>query len=163
MSMSNAGANKSRQLIAYVGPWSSVNDDYGPFALPTGFSKARFSTEGAGSGYTVTIYDGVSFDIEDAIYGKWNPSRGARLSPHPPPQVPNAAYGALLAIPETSWAKTVGPSSQAGTGVEANPLVTNGTQSQILISSYPIYYVRAKVTAIAGATGVVSIYCVGIP
>lgn len=163
MSISGAGGNKSRQLIAYVGSWSNVGDDFGPYQLPTGFSKVQFSTEGAGSGYEITIYDGVAQSIQDAILGAWDPLNCIYRNPMPPPPIPNAAYGAALAIPETSWHKTVGPSAQGGTGVEANPIVANGAQSQVLLASYPIYYVRAKVTNITAGSGIVSVWAVAIP
>lgn len=164
MSFSGAGGNVSRQLIAYIGPWSSVNDDFGPYAAPTGFSKAQFSTEGDGSGYEITIYDGVAESIDEAVWGKWNATLGCRLNPLPPPAIPNAAYGAACGIPETSWSKVIGPSSQGGTGTEANPLVTDGASSQKLLASYPIYYCRAKLTNIGGgATGVVKVWAVFIP
>jgi hypothetical protein len=163
MSISGAGGNKSRQLIAYIGPWTALNDDFGPYALPTGFSKVQFSTEGDGAGYSISIYDGVSTAIDTAIQGVYNPDLGIRLSPMPPPPVPTAAYGAALAIPETSWSLVIGPSSQAGTGPEANPLIPNGVNASKLLASYPIYYCRAKVTAVAGATGRIKVWAVAIP
>lgn len=165
-SMSNAGANKSRQLIAVIGPWSLVNDDFGPYSAPTGFSKVQFSTTGDGAGYQIGIYDAMDPLIEDFIWGKHYPYLGCRLSPNPPPYVPSASYGAAAAsagVLETSYKLTIGPSSQGGTGTEANPIIVDGVQSQALLSSYPIYYCRAKVLAVAGATGTVNVWATAIP
>lgn len=133
--------------------------------MPSGFSKGKFYTIGNGSGYTITLYDSADRAIDEFILGKHYPYLGTRLNPNPPPVVPNAAYGAaaISTIPETSYSKVIGPSAQGGTGTEANPLVTDGIQSQALISSYPIWYVRAKVTAIAGATGTVEVWVTAIP
>lgn len=164
MSISGAGGNKSRQLIAYVGPWSVIGDDFGPYGNSSGFTKYRFETEGAGSGYEITIYDGSSQTIQDAIQGVWSPYTNLYQNPNPPPPIPNAGYGALLAIPETCWSPTVGPSaSGVPGGAEANPIVTNGLQSQKLFSSYPIYYCRAKITNITAGSGIVKVWAIAIP
>jgi hypothetical protein len=162
MSIGNAGANKARVQIAYCGPWSLLGDDFGAYGSTSGFTKYAFYTEGTGPGWGITIYDGASNAIDNAVFGTWNPNLCIRLSPKPPPPIPTAAYGASLAIPETDWSKTIGPSAQ-GTpgGAEANPLVSDGVQSQKLFSSYPLWWVRAKVTTVG--TGTLLVWAVAVP
>jgi hypothetical protein len=169
MSISGAGGNRSRFLIAWFGPWSAIGDDFGPYNGQLGYTKFRFETTGNSSGYEITIYDGSDPAIDDFIFGKFNKSLGIRLSPNPPPVQPVASYGAAsFAAPynltENNWSPTVGPSAQgAPGGAESNPIVTNGTQGQKLFSGYPIYYVRAKITNITAATGSGGIWAVAVP
>jgi hypothetical protein len=162
MSIGNAGANKGRRQIAYCGAWTNLNDDFGPYGGSAGWTKYVFMTEGTGSGWGITIYDSVSTAIDTAVFGKWNPDRSMYLNPNPPPPVPTAAYGALLAIPETDWSLTVGPSANGVPGgAEANPLVSNGTQAQKLFSSYPLWWYRAKVTTVG--TGTLLVWAMQVP
>jgi hypothetical protein len=162
MSIGNAGANKARIQIASVGPWSVLGDDFGAYGSASGFTKWVFYTEGTGAGWGITIYDGASTAIDTAVFGKWNPDRSQYLNPNPPPPVPTAAYGALLGIPETDWSPTVGPSAQgAPDGAESNPIISTGTQAQKLFSSYPLWWVRAKVTTVG--TGTLLIWAIQVP
>lgn len=163
MSIGNAGANKSRIQIANVGAtYSLIGDDFGPYHGTSGWTKYVFYTEGTGVGWGITIYDGVSNAIDNAVYGAWNPNLAIRLSPQPPPPIPTAAYGALLAIPETDWSMTIGPSAQGiPGGAEANPLVSTGVNAQKLFSSYPLWWVRAKVTTVG--TGTLIVWAEAVP
>jgi hypothetical protein len=162
MSIGNAGANKSRVQICSVGPGNLVGDDFGAYGSSSGYTKYVFFTEGTGVGWGITIYNGASTAIDTAVFGKWNPDRSQYLNPNPPPPVPTAAYGALLAIPETDWALTVGPSAQgAPDGAESNPLISTGLQSQQLFSSYPLWWYRAKVTTVG--TGTLIVWAMQVP
>ena len=167
MSISSAGGNKQLTCIAYATPGSSLNDDFGPYKAPTGFSKFKFSTSGAGTGYSFTVYDGSDQPITDFLNGTYRPQFSSYYGMNPPPAVPNAAYGSAAVVAGCTpdmWSKVVGtPPIQGGTGTEANPLVTTGTSSQILIASYPIWYVKVVLTAFAGAAGIVKVLIQGIP
>lgn len=169
MSISGAGGNRSRFLIANFGPWSAIGDDFGPYNGQLGYTKFRFETTGNSAGYEITIYDGSDPMIDDFIFGKYNTSLHIRMSPNPPPIQPIAAYGAAsFAAPynltENNWSVTVGPSAQgAPDGAESNPILTTGLQSQKLFSGYPIYYVRAKITNITVPTGSGAIWAIAVP
>jgi hypothetical protein len=168
MSMSGAGGNRQRQLVAYVGAWSLLNDDFGPYRFPAGWTKAQFQTEGTGPGWGITIYDGISQTIDDFVIGNYNPTYGIYANPNPQPVIPTAAYGAAAqaaGVTELVWNKSIGPSAQAGTGIgtgiEANPLVSNGTQGQTFVMSYPSIWARAKVTTVG--TGQLKIWMFSTP
>jgi hypothetical protein len=162
MSIGNAGANKARNQIAYVGPWTVLGDDFGAYGSFSGATKWVFYSEGTGAGWGISIYDGASNAIDNAVFGTYNPNTNTRLSPLPPPPIPTAAYGAALAIPETDWSLTIGPSAQGAPGVnESNPMVSTGVNAVKLFSSYPLWWVRAKVTTVG--TGTLLIWAIQVP
>jgi hypothetical protein len=148
-----------------------VNDDYGPYKAPTGFSKFAIQSvgdPGNGGSYSFSIYTSGAQKIADFINGTFNPAYFIWWNAVPPPQTPNAGYGAAGAtagITEDMWALAPGVSVQGGTGTEANPIVVAAAgQSKILLLSYPVWYIRAKLTAIGGApTGNVQLLLQGIP
>lgn len=62
--------------------------------------------------------------------------------------------GDVLSVPANSWTLLPGPSDQAGTGVDVNPITGIG---QMFHSKRPLLSVRAVLTATAGATGSMAI------
>jgi hypothetical protein len=152
------------QAVLAGGADAFAGDDFGPYRFPSGWTKAQFQTEGTGSGWGITIYDGISQTIDDFVIGTYNPTYGIYANPHPPPPVPTAAYGALALVAgvnELVWNKSIGPAAQTGTGLEANPLVSNGTQGQTFIMNYPSIWARAKVTT--AGTGTLKIWMFSAP
>lgn len=155
MSFSGAGGNRQRQLIAYAGPWSLILDDFGPYKAPSGWTKHNIQTELTGTGWGITIYDSVSQSIDDFVIGQYNPQYGIYANPKPPPPMPTAEYGAALVafgVGPTAWNKSIGPSAQAGTGIEANPLISDGLFGQTFIMNYSTIWIKAVITTVGTGT-----------
>jgi hypothetical protein len=161
---SGAGGNRSWQRIAYVGPWSSLNDDFGPYILARGFSKYGIQTTGTGAGYQLTVYGSNDDEtIRAAVYGTLNTQFRTYQNMNPPPGEPTAAYGTACAIPESSWYVLPAPSEQSGTGNVTNPLIPTGTNASVLFVTMPLTAVRVKVTGVSGGSGITNVIAFGIP
>ena len=109
------------------------------------FTKWTFSLLGAGSaGYTVTIYGTNDPKAYKAWMSTFNPQ-----SPH-----------GTVTLPASSWFKLPGPSEQAGTGAIANPMTDSVPTFQY---SGGLIGVRAVLTAVASASGNVSVAVEAVP
>lgn len=104
-----------------------------------GFSKWGFQILGGGTGYSVSVYGTL-----DPVLFKYLDTPGTAGTPQ----------ALALIVPASSWFLLPAPSSETGTGADANPMVA---ANPTMLASRPLVAVRAVVTATATPTGVISV------